>query len=315
MLLRATTALAALTLSFAAPAGVALAQLFPQLGPPVASPSPFRPLPPVTVENENLPPYDPPPGYRPSGRCRRGSRHAFMSRRRCRRLDRTATFLRRRAIRRPAATARPIRRRPLSPTRGSNRSNGASSASYRPSSIRCVRRVLSDPARRRARSWPGRTGKHVAPAGGHPSRNRTTQGTAAAVQTNHRRLPLQGAGRHHRGRYAEHVSLSDPRQRQGDALRHRRRPRGLHLGGRRARHPDGRVARLASAGGDDRAPALSAALHGGRRRQSDGRARALSRQDASTASTAPISRRPSARSCRRAASDSPTRTSSISTTA
>ena len=63
MLLRATTALAALTLSFAAPAGVALAQLFPQLGPPVASPSPFRPLPPVTVENENLPPYDPPPGY------------------------------------------------------------------------------------------------------------------------------------------------------------------------------------------------------------------------------------------------------------
>ncbi len=63
MLLRATTALAALTLSFAAPAGVALAQLFPQLGPPVASPSPSRPLPPVTVENENLPPYDPPPGY------------------------------------------------------------------------------------------------------------------------------------------------------------------------------------------------------------------------------------------------------------
>ena len=78
---------------------------------------------------------------------------------------------------------------------------------------------------------------------------------------------------------AEHVSLSRARQRQGDALRHRRRPRRLHLGRRRARHPDGRVAGLASAAGDDRAPALPAALHGRRRRQSARRARALSRQD------------------------------------
>ena len=74
--------------------------------------------------------------------------------------------------------------------------------------------------------------------------------------------------------------LSRARQRAGDALRHRRRPRRLHLGGRGTRLAHGGVAGLASAGRDDRAPALSAALHGGRRRQSARRARALSRQDA-----------------------------------
>ena len=41
--------------------------------------------------------------------------------------------------------------------------------------------------------------------------------------------------------------------------------------------PQGGMAGLASAGGDDRAPALSAALHGGRSRQSAGRARDVSR--------------------------------------
>src|SRR5688572_22651325 len=61
MLLRAKTAFAALML--AASAGGALAQLFPQLPPPVEVQPAFRPLPPVVVENENLPPYDPPPGY------------------------------------------------------------------------------------------------------------------------------------------------------------------------------------------------------------------------------------------------------------
>ena len=90
----------------------------------------------------------------------------------------------------------------------------------------------------------------------------------------------RGARRHDRDRYGEHASLSRARQRAGDALRHRRRPRGLHLGGRRTRLENVRVAGLASAGRDDRAPALSAALHGGRRRQSARRARALSRQDA-----------------------------------
>src|SRR5947208_16448854 len=45
------------------------------------------------------------------------------------------------------------------------------------------------------------------------------------------------------------------------------------------RHEDGGVARLESAGGDDRAPALSAALHGWRRDQPARRARSLSRQD------------------------------------
>src|SRR5436305_14715212 len=45
------------------------------------------------------------------------------------------------------------------------------------------------------------------------------------------------------------------------------------------RHEDGGVARLESAGGDDRAPALSATLHGWRRDQPARGARALSRQD------------------------------------
>ena len=43
--------------------------------------------------------------------------------------------------------------------------------------------------------------------------------------------------------------------------------------------PQGRVARLASAAGDDLAPALPPALHGRRSRKSDGRPRALSRID------------------------------------
>ena len=65
---------------------------------------------------------------------------------------------------------------------------------------------------------------------------------------------------------------------------------------------DGGMAGLASADGNDRAPALPAAFHGGRREQSARRARALSRQDRSIASTAPTSRRRSGRSCRPAAS-------------
>ena len=67
--------------------------------------------------------------------------------------------------------------------------------------------------------------------------------------------------------------------------------------------------------GDDRAPALSAALHGRRPRQPARRARHVSRRHASIASTAPTRRRPSASACRRAASASPTRTSPTSTTA
>ena len=74
--------------------------------------------------------------------------------------------------------------------------------------------------------------------------------------------------------------------------------------------PHGGMARLESAGADDRAPALSAALHGRRRKQSARRARALSRRDA-----LPHPRHQSAldhrhASCPRGASGSPTRTSS-----
>ena len=125
----------------------------------------------------------------------------------------------------------------------------------------------------------GRARHHVAPADGRPSGDGTAQGIAAAVPAHDGRVPHPRAGRHHHHRHREHVSLSRARQRPGDPLRHRRRPRRLHLGRRRARHPDGRVAGLASAGGDDRAPALPAALHGRRRRQPARRARALSRQD------------------------------------
>ena len=66
--------------------------------------------------------------------------------------------------------------------------------------------------------------------------------------------------------------------------------------------PQAGMAGLAAAAGNDPAPALSAALHGRRARQSDGRARALPRRDGLPASTAPISRGRSATPCRRAAS-------------
>ena len=65
---------------------------------------------------------------------------------------------------------------------------------------------------------------------------------------------------------------------QRDPLRHRRRPRRLHLGRHADRRPQAGMAGLASAGGDDRAPALSAALHGRRPGQSARRARHVSRQ-------------------------------------
>src|SRR5262245_64363627 len=55
-------------------------------------------------------------------------------------------------------------------------------------------------------------------------------------------------------------------------------PRGLYLVRRATGHEDGGVARLEPAGGDDRAPALSAALHGWRRYQPARRACSLSRQ-------------------------------------
>ena len=104
------------------------------------------------------------------------------------------------------------------------------------------------------------------------------EGTAAAVSAHAGRLLQQGAGRHGHRRYAEHLSLSRARPGQGAALRDRRRPRGLHLVRRGESVQEGGMARLESAGADDRAPALPSALHGRRRRQSARRARALSRR-------------------------------------
>ena len=67
-------------------------------------------------------------------------------------------------------------------------------------------------------------------------------------------------------------------------------------------HTQAGMAGLDAAAGNDPAPALSAALHGRRPRQPARRARALSRQPRSIASTAPTSRRRSAPRCRPAAS-------------
>ena len=129
----------------------------------------------------------------------------------------------------------------------------------------------------RHRNGTARNGRGASARGSARGR----QGRASsAIQAPARDVPIARARRHARDRYGEHVSVSRARQRTGDALRHRRRPRRLHLGGRGTRLENVRVAGLASAGRDDRAPALSAALHGGRRRQSARRARALSRQDA-----------------------------------
>ena len=65
---------------------------------------------------------------------------------------------------------------------------------------------------------------------------------------------------------------------QGRAIRYgiRRGTRGLHLVGRANHHPQGGMAGLVSAGGNARAPALSATVRGGRPRQSAGCARHVS---------------------------------------
>jgi lipoprotein-anchoring transpeptidase ErfK/SrfK len=62
MFLRAV-AVSALMIGFMGAPGEVLAQFYP--GPPGAAPPPMRPLPPpATVDDADLPPYDPPPGYR-----------------------------------------------------------------------------------------------------------------------------------------------------------------------------------------------------------------------------------------------------------
>ena len=105
---------------------------------------------------------------------------------------------------------------------------------------------------------------------------------------------------HHR--YAEHLSLLRARRRPRDPLRHRRRPRRLHLGRHAEHRPQAGMAGLESAAGDDRAPALPAALHGRRSGQSARRARPVSRQFALSHPRHQRAERPSASACRRAAS-------------
>ena len=77
---------------------------------------------------------------------------------------------------------------------------------------------------------------------------------------------------------------------------------GFTWAGTKTRREEGGMAGLASAAGDDRAPALPAALHGRRPRQPARRPRHVPRPARSTASTAPTRRRPSASACPRAAS-------------
>ena len=137
---------------------------------------------------------------------------------------------------------------------------------------------------------------------------------AAGVPPPARVLPHHRAARHHRHPDLGTLSLSRPGQQPGDALRHRRRPRRLPVVGAPQGRTQGGMAGLAAAGGDDRAPALSAALHGRRARAIRwARARSISARRC-TASTAPTSRRPSASRCRRAASASSIRTSSTCST-
>lgn len=65
MFLRAAALTALMVGLSAASAGTALAQFLPPLPLPGVSPAPLRQVPPVAVENDDdLPPYDPPPGYR-----------------------------------------------------------------------------------------------------------------------------------------------------------------------------------------------------------------------------------------------------------
>ena len=71
MFLRAaavTALVVGLSGGLAALPSTALAQFLPPLPPLGASPPLMRPLPPAAVDNDDdLPPYDPPPGYRRAG--------------------------------------------------------------------------------------------------------------------------------------------------------------------------------------------------------------------------------------------------------
>ena len=116
------------------------------------------------------------------------------------------------------------------------------------------------------------------------SEARRSSGAAAAAD---RFVSGRREGRNDHHRYRAYLPLSRSRRRQGAPLRHRRRAQGLHLVRRREDFPQVGMAGLDSAGGNDRSPALPAALGRRRPRQSARRARALSRRYRSIASTAP----------------------------
>ena len=107
--------------------------------------------------------------------------------------------------------------------------------------------------------------RHRRAAAGRPAGSRKAQTACPAVQASGRPLSDQAAGRHHRHRYAEHVPLFREWRR---ALRSATAS-GLagtaSPGPAPRRSPAWRNGRTGkSAVGDDRAPALFAALHGGR---------------------------------------------------
>ena len=221
-----------------------------------------------------------------------------MSRRRCRRPARMPRRTPSRPTHRRRRPANMVRRRKVSTVRRPAIRRASRLTIRRPatSRIRADRPAARNTARRRrSTTTPSVRPLGIGPGGQQPATiepditsrlpmdDRPETGPRKELPPQFRRTTVEYRTREPAGTIivdtAEHVSLSRARQRPGDALRHRRRPRRLHLDRRRARHAHGRVAGLASAVGDDRAPALPAALHGRRRRQSDGRARALSRQD------------------------------------
>ena len=128
-----------------------------------------------------------------------------------------------------------------------------------------------------AGTQPGRT-MAIDDQPGHraePERRATASGLPAAGGV----LPDQRAGRHDHRRYRRPLSLPGAGQQPRDPLRDRRRPRGIPVAGIAQDQPQGGVAGLDAAAGDDQATALPAPVHGRRSRQSHGRARALSRRD------------------------------------
>ena len=133
-------------------------------------------------------------------------------------------------------------------------------------------------ARRRNRASPTIRRRRPAIRSHRASRAGRRRPARSAPAAAGRRLCRQRGARHHHHRYPAHLPLLRARQRPGDPLRHRRRPRRLHLVGRQQGRAQGGVAGLVSAVRDDRAPTLSAAHDGWRSGQSARRPRHVSRQ-------------------------------------